>query len=136
MESENSLRKRIRYVATNWDSSIPYGGKVYLSRKKKPDSWMVTFIEIFLLSLAVLLGYYSYYHLDYLYAHTIKFYAHLGYKVNLQFLHVKYYLKYRKPNIKLDKDILEEKVYPFIMKVPFIGLKKLRNKVILIQLII
>ena len=29
-----------------WDSNLPYGGKVYLARKKKPDPWWVTTLEV------------------------------------------------------------------------------------------
>ena len=35
-----------RYVPTDWDDSLPYGGKVYLARKKKPDSWLCIFIQV------------------------------------------------------------------------------------------
>ena len=30
----------------DWDDSLPYGGKVYLARKKKPDSIYVRIIEV------------------------------------------------------------------------------------------
>ena len=29
-----------------WDSSLPYGGKVFVARKKKADSWLVIFLEV------------------------------------------------------------------------------------------
>lgn len=29
-----------------WDPSLPYGGKVYLARKKKPDPLYVRIIEV------------------------------------------------------------------------------------------
>ena len=35
-----------RYEPTDWDDSLPYGGKVYLARKKKPDSWFCIAIQV------------------------------------------------------------------------------------------
>ena len=32
--------------ASKWDPNLPYGGKVYLARKKKPDPWWVTALEV------------------------------------------------------------------------------------------
>jgi hypothetical protein len=32
----------------DWDPNLPYGGKVYLARKKKPDPLYVTVIEVHL----------------------------------------------------------------------------------------
>ena len=29
-----------------WDPNIPYGGKVYLARKKKPQGWLMTIFEV------------------------------------------------------------------------------------------
>lgn len=31
---------------SDWDSSLPYGGKVYLARRKKPDPIHVRIIEV------------------------------------------------------------------------------------------
>ena len=31
---------------SDWDPNLPYGGKVYLARKKKPDPWWVTALEV------------------------------------------------------------------------------------------
>ena len=28
------------------DPSLPFGGKVYLARRKKPDTWFVTIMEV------------------------------------------------------------------------------------------
>ncbi|XP_018018673.1 vegetative cell wall protein gp1-like, partial [Hyalella azteca] len=39
-EGARSRRTNLpRYEPTDWDDALPYGGKVYLARKKKPDSW-------------------------------------------------------------------------------------------------
>lgn len=40
---------RQRYVPdkdSEWNPSLPYGGKVYLARKKKQDPYYVTAIEV------------------------------------------------------------------------------------------
>jgi len=31
---------------SDWDSNLPYGGKVYLARRKKPDPWWITTLEV------------------------------------------------------------------------------------------
>ena len=31
---------------SDWNPNLPYGGKVYLARKKKPDPWWVTTLEV------------------------------------------------------------------------------------------
>jgi len=31
---------------SDWDPDLPYGGKVYLARRKKPDPWWVTALEV------------------------------------------------------------------------------------------
>lgn len=35
-----------RYEPDDWDPSLPYGGKVYLARRKKPDSWLCILIQV------------------------------------------------------------------------------------------
>lgn len=35
-----------RYVPSDWDDSLPYGGKVYLARRKLPDSWFCILIQV------------------------------------------------------------------------------------------
>ena len=50
------LRKRSHKSKTNerweppanedWDPTLPYGGKVYLARRKKPDPWWVIALEV------------------------------------------------------------------------------------------
>lgn len=34
-----------------WNSNIPYGGKVFLARKKLPQSWLMTIAEVIILVL-------------------------------------------------------------------------------------
>ena len=47
--SDAGLRQRLIPESENlpddWDPSLPYGGKVYLARKKKPDPTYVKVIE-------------------------------------------------------------------------------------------
>ena len=31
---------------SDWDPNQPYGGKVYLARRKKPDPWWITTLEV------------------------------------------------------------------------------------------
>ena len=33
-------------MASDWDPNLPYGGKVFLARKKKPDPVYVTVVEV------------------------------------------------------------------------------------------
>ena len=54
--SEEAVRKRPRRPNSDerwdpepdsdWDPYLPYGGKVYLARRKKPDPWWVVAIEV------------------------------------------------------------------------------------------
>ncbi|XP_071959008.1 uncharacterized protein [Antedon mediterranea] len=60
------------------DPSLPYGGKVFLARKKKPDTLLVRFIEMCVIVGLVLFVYYSYYHFENLRFHVNHAYAHIG----------------------------------------------------------
>ncbi|PAA67981.1 hypothetical protein BOX15_Mlig026715g2 [Macrostomum lignano] len=64
----------------DWDPSMPYGGKVFLARRKKPDPWWVTAIEITVLVGTACFAYYAYYYFDHLHFHVTKAYAHMGFK--------------------------------------------------------
>ena len=44
-KSKDKKSKPERYDA-DWDPSLPYGGKVYLARRKKPDPWWVLCLEV------------------------------------------------------------------------------------------
>jgi hypothetical protein len=47
--SDAGLRQRLipeSETTTDWDPDLPYGGKVYLARKKKPDPTYVKVIEV------------------------------------------------------------------------------------------
>lgn len=65
----------------DWNPDLPYGGKVYLARKKKPDPWWVLALEVIAISGAVGLAYYSYFYFENLHYHVTHGYAHLGYSV-------------------------------------------------------
>lgn len=58
---------------------LPFGGKVYLPRRKKPDSYICITIQLFLVVAVVFLGYYMYYYYDHVHVNVIKAYAHLGF---------------------------------------------------------
>ena len=53
-ESNNTVRQRAGKNKGNnedvrrpsWDPNLPYGGKVYLARRKKPDPWWITALEV------------------------------------------------------------------------------------------
>ncbi|XP_013389315.1 uncharacterized protein LOC106165232 [Lingula anatina] len=63
-----------------WDPNLPYGGKVYLARKKKPDPLHVRLFEGFIILLVFAFCLYAYYYFDNLHFHVIHGYAHLGYE--------------------------------------------------------
>ena len=44
--SENPTWK----LPNDWNPDLPYGGKVYLARRKKPDPWWVTALEVLYIS--------------------------------------------------------------------------------------
>jgi hypothetical protein len=44
--SRNKVRQRYQPPPGDWDPDIPYGGKVYLPRKKKDDSIYVRVAEV------------------------------------------------------------------------------------------
>ncbi|ESN94876.1 hypothetical protein HELRODRAFT_179976 [Helobdella robusta] len=75
----------------DWDPDLPYGGKIYLARKKKPDSWTIIIAEITLVIAALGLAYYSYYYFDHFHYHVTKGYAKLGFPEAQHALGNKYY---------------------------------------------
>lgn len=42
----DSSQERYQPKPGDWDPSLPYGGKVYLARKKKPDPLWVKVLEV------------------------------------------------------------------------------------------
>ncbi|KXJ10843.1 hypothetical protein AC249_AIPGENE726 [Exaiptasia diaphana] len=56
----------------DYDPSLPYGPKVYLARRKKPDPWWVTSIEIAVVIGVLLFFVYMYYYMDHLHFHVIR----------------------------------------------------------------
>ncbi|XP_070574886.1 secretory immunoglobulin A-binding protein EsiB-like [Ptychodera flava] len=61
-----------------YDPNLPYGGKVYLARKKKPDTLTVRILEGLLIAFTVFFIYYAYFHFDNLHFHVTHAYAHMG----------------------------------------------------------
>ncbi|VDH93957.1 uncharacterized protein LOC143080534 [Mytilus galloprovincialis] len=77
-----------------WDPSLPYGGKVYLARKKKPDPLYVRIIEAMVVIGTLLFALYAYYYFDHLHFHVTYAYGWLGYpqaqhQVGQRYLHGK-----------------------------------------------
>ncbi|XP_015930694.1 uncharacterized protein [Parasteatoda tepidariorum] len=68
---------RRRYIPPA-DEDVPFGGKVVLAKKKKPESWFYTFLELTAFSFVLALLYFSYFHFDYLHFHVTHLYAHIG----------------------------------------------------------
>ena len=44
----DSTRDRYQPKPGDWDPTLPYGGKVYLARKKKPDPLHIKVLEVIL----------------------------------------------------------------------------------------
>ncbi|KAL5022433.1 hypothetical protein ScPMuIL_001588 [Solemya velum] len=77
-----------------WDPNLPYGGKVYLARRKKPDPWHVRILEGMLLCLTLSFGLYAFFYFENLHFHVTHAYAWMGYdsaqhQVGQRYLHGK-----------------------------------------------
>ncbi|KAK4301808.1 hypothetical protein Pmani_026075 [Petrolisthes manimaculis] len=82
-EASTGARRRVKedrphYVPNDWDESLPYGGKVYLARRKLPDSWFCILIQVLAVCAGMGLVYYAWYHTDHMHFHLVKAYAHMG----------------------------------------------------------
>ncbi|XP_053655533.1 uncharacterized protein [Cherax quadricarinatus] len=80
VRQRRNKKEQPRYIPTDWDDSLPYGGKVYLARKKLPDSWLCVFLQVLVVAGALGLLYYGLYYTEHMHYHIVKAYAHLGYK--------------------------------------------------------
>lgn len=70
---------KTRYIPdSTYDEKLPYGGKVVLAKRKKPESWFVIAVEVAAISFVVFLLYYSYFYFDHLHFHVTRIYAHIG----------------------------------------------------------
>jgi hypothetical protein len=81
-EEEEKLLDRIlgdKNYDDESDDDIPYAGKVYLSRKKLPDSWACVGLQVFLVLAVFALIYYAYFHFEHMHVNVLHAYAHLGY---------------------------------------------------------
>ncbi|XP_046843222.1 secretory immunoglobulin A-binding protein EsiB-like [Xenia sp. Carnegie-2017] len=83
-DSEKEEVPRRRYKAPwskgghEYDPTLPYGPKVYLARKKKPDPWWVIAIEVTVVLSVILFFVYMYYYIDHLHFHVAHAYARIG----------------------------------------------------------
>ncbi|XP_001627003.2 uncharacterized protein LOC5506291 [Nematostella vectensis] len=85
MSAKEEVRKRSRNETPSWapgqpdyDPNLPYGPKVYLARKKKPDPWWVTCIEVAVVVGVLLFFVYMYYYMEHLHFHVVRAYAYVG----------------------------------------------------------
>ena len=62
----------------DYDPLLPYGPKVYLARKKKPDPWWVFAIEVAVVIFVICMFIYMYYYMDHMHYHVTRAYAHIG----------------------------------------------------------
>ncbi|PIK44791.1 hypothetical protein BSL78_18355 [Apostichopus japonicus] len=60
------------------DPALPFQGKVYLARKKKPDTNLTKFLEVCAVIAVVAFIYYSYNYMDDLHFRVTHFYAVMG----------------------------------------------------------
>ncbi|KAK3085399.1 hypothetical protein FSP39_002740 [Pinctada imbricata] len=92
---ESELRQRlIPESEPDYDPNLPYGGKVFLARRKKPDPLYVRVIEALVLICTLSFALYAYYYFDHLHFHVTYAYAWLGYpaanhQVGQRYLHGK-----------------------------------------------
>ncbi|KAJ8303047.1 hypothetical protein KUTeg_019443 [Tegillarca granosa] len=63
----------------DWDPDLPYGGKVYLARKKKPDPMHVRVAEAVVIILTLSFAFYAYFYFDHLHFRVTHAYAWMGF---------------------------------------------------------
>ncbi|KAL8591711.1 hypothetical protein ACOMHN_061803 [Nucella lapillus] len=73
-------------------AELPYSGKVFMARKKKPDSKYVIALEVLAVVGVIAFGLYCYYYFDNVHFHITHGYAYLGYaaaqhQVGQRYLH-------------------------------------------------
>ncbi|KAG8197555.1 hypothetical protein JTE90_007291 [Oedothorax gibbosus] len=73
-------RRRYKPLDTDdtYDDSLPFGGKVVLAKKKKPEGWIVFVIEVSAVVSVLCLLYYAYFHFEHLHFHVTHLYAKMG----------------------------------------------------------
>ncbi|KAH7977308.1 hypothetical protein HPB49_000576 [Dermacentor silvarum] len=58
--------------------NLPFGGKVRLARRRKPDGWLVIALEVLGAAVVFVLVYLGYYHQEAVHFHLNHAYAHVG----------------------------------------------------------
>ncbi|WAR12160.1 ESIB-like protein [Mya arenaria] len=95
MAQSGGVRQRfVEDADPDWDPTLPYGGKVFLARKKKSDPLHIRAVEGFALCVTITFAFYAYFYFDHLHFHVTHAYAHLGYpsaqhQVGQRYLHGK-----------------------------------------------
>ncbi len=102
-EEEDALLEKLYSKYNEEDESdeedLPYGGKIYLARKKKGDSWPCIALQVFLVLAVAATGYYAYYYYEHMHLTILHGYAHMGFDVaqhdlGQRYLHGNYKLVY------------------------------------------
>lgn len=80
-EEEDEILENLLANADSEDSDeeLPLGGRIFLARKKKADSWACIAFQVFLVIAVFSLAYYAYYYFEHMHVSVIKAYANLGY---------------------------------------------------------
>ena len=78
-EDVNKDNNKQTWDTSDWDPDLPYGGKVYLPRKKLQDPLWIRIWEISAIVFTVCFALYAYFYFDHLHFNVTKGYAHLGY---------------------------------------------------------
>jgi hypothetical protein len=87
---KSSLSEQDPRLLYNIEEELPYGGKVFIARQKKPDSWPMIIFQAFLILFAIGLILYAYYYFEHFHFHVTRAYAHLGYDTAQHHLANKY----------------------------------------------
>ncbi len=61
------------------DELLPYGGRAYLARRKKPDTLPCILLQVFLVIGAIALIIYAVFYFEHMHVNVLTAYAHLGY---------------------------------------------------------
>ncbi|XP_064611851.1 secretory immunoglobulin A-binding protein EsiB-like [Liolophura sinensis] len=78
--AQEGLRQRLLPESENEEyQDLPYGGKVYLARRKKADPTYVRVLEACMIIGTIAFALYAYFYFDNLHFHVTHGYAHLGY---------------------------------------------------------
>ncbi|KAK2192254.1 hypothetical protein NP493_36g06019 [Ridgeia piscesae] len=89
-DDDNKEQETLKYK--DWDPNLPYGGKVYLARRKKPEPLWIRVTEAVVVIGTLSFALYCYFYFDNVHFHITHGYAKLGYapaqhQVGQRYLH-------------------------------------------------